>query len=690
MNRLMLSGLVVAALAGLPSTGLAHGGQYRGPGDVVPPNPGGGGARTPGPSGPTTPGPSGPTTPGPSGPSTPGPAGPTTGGPATPAGPAAGPKTPRGGDTGPDLTKWQFWWEFNKDPYLNLKDSVHATSTVTGSDEFFLGASKTESTKDTLKPSDNDIVNNVLPALARALEGTTNRDITSSCIVAMAKIGKNNEGKNIKILDTFKKHLTSAEQEIRETAALAMGISQLADKGNLKDLTDLVMDTPDGRKLVGRAEVDDRTRSFASYALGLIAFASTDTATKSAVHDALRSQLADDKVSNRNNKVAAVNGLRLLKLSASGADAASADEKQKKLLDDVVATLWGYYEKKLGKGEQLIQAHVPPAIAQLIGRGNSKAHQKFKDAFLKDLDLANETKPSESVTQSCAIALGLLVDRSKEDEKYVEALAQYVPKGKDQMTKYFALVALGEIGGEKCRAALLDFFLKGNKATIKPWSAIALGIQSFRAMKEAGQNASIDVEVGRQLHATLKEVRNPESQEAIAIALGLMKYTDAADDLRDMLVKGKSQEELAGYLSIGLALMNDTKSVEEIRSIVKSSIRRPDLLKQSAIALGKLGDKSITDVLQEMLTGGDMNVAKLSAVATAYGFIGDRRTIDPLVKLLFDEKLTDLSRAFAAVALGGVADKEPLPWNSKIACDMNYRAAVETLTNQSTGILDIL
>jgi len=61
-----------------------------------------------------------------------------------------------------------------------------------------------------------------------------------------------------------------------------------------------------------------------------------------------------------------------------------------------------------------------------------------------------------------------------------------------------------------------------------------------------------------------------------------------------------------------------------------------------------------------------------------------------LVKLLHNESITPLSRAFAAVALGGVADKEPLPWNSKISVDMNYRAAVETLTNHVSGILDIL
>ena len=58
--------------------------------------------------------------------------------------------------------------------------------------------------------------------------------------------------------------------------------------------------------------------------------------------------------------------------------------------------------------------------------------------------------------------------------------------------------------------------------------------------------------------------------------------------------------------------------------------------------------------------------------------------------LLLDTSISQLSRAFAAVALGGIADKELLPWNSKIAVNTNYRASVETLTNKTSGILDIL
>ena len=125
--------------------------------------------------------------------------------------------------------------------------------------------------------------------------------------------------------------------------------------------------------------------------------------------------------------------------------------------------------------------------------------------------------------------------------------------------------------------------------------------------------------------------------------------------------------------------------------MARQSFRRPKLLTQVATALGKLGHKGVTSALIEMLQDRrEVNLAKMSAIARALAFIGDRSTVAPLRDMLSDDQLTPLTRAFAAVALGGIADKEKLPWNSKIARDMNYRAAVETLTQSGSGILEIL
>ena len=118
---------------------------------------------------------------------------------------------------------------------------------------------------------------------------------------------------------------------------------------------------------------------------------------------------------------------------------------------------------------------------------------------------------------------------------------------------------------------------------------------------------------------------------------------------------------------------------------------RPHRHHPSAIALGLLGDKELVPDLITMLAEAK-SLATQAAVSTALGFIGDRRSIDPLVEMLGDKDITPTARGFAAVALGIVADKELLPWNSKIALDLNYRASTQTLTDQSsgTGILDIL
>jgi HEAT repeat protein len=124
-------------------------------------------------------------------------------------------------------------------------------------------------------------------------------------------------------------------------------------------------------------------------------------------------------------------------------------------------------------------------------------------------------------------------------------------------------------------------------------------------------------------------------------------------------------------------------------TLMQASLRRPFVLQQCALALGRLGDVRTVPTLLTML-GESQSTAALSAVAMALSQIRDRRSIDPLIAALGDGERTLLARAFAAAALGGIGDKDLLPWNAAIARDMNYGAAVDTLTNGSSGVLDIL
>ena len=695
MKKLMLSGLCCAGLiALLPETGRAHGGQYRGPGDVVPPSPGGGG-RTGGPAGPTTGGPAGPSAPGPSGPATGGPAGPSTGGPAGPAG-GRGPTTGgRGAQLEDDLTRWDFWWEFNKDPFIRLRDTVLAGGPTTGSDDFYLGNTRRSDAKDSLRPTKEQITGEILPALRKGIQewervGGSQPDIPSSCMVAMAKIGEDHP--EFKLVDVFKTQLKANNQELRESAALSLGISAIAREEEVNLLCDLVLENEKGKAASGGG-VNARTRTFAAYGLGLMSYRTTNVEIKKQAFEALKQILADDKISDRNIKVGVIQGMSLLNIP----NGSSATEAEKTLLADALTALEAYYMKSLGAGEQLIQSHCPTAIAKLIGRNHDKSDY-YKELFAADLQEKGKVKRSNiTMSQSCVMALGLLAkpyedkdDKKNPDNQYSKLLLETWSKHKDQQTRNFSMMALGFIGGPLNKEVMLKEFDKGGRNQEKPWCALALGVYSHFKY-DADKGAELESFIGETLSTELKKAKDPSLVGALAISLGLTKWIDSADEMRKRMVDNIPNEQMAGYLAIGLALMNDTRSIEDLNNtVLPQSLRRFDLLQQAAIALGKLGDKKVAETLQKLMTEGEPNLAKLSAIASAIGFIGDSRTIQPLKRMLFDDKLTEISRAFAAVALGGVADKEMLPWNTKIGINTNYRAAVETLTDKTSGILDIL
>src|SRR5262249_54667309 len=243
------------------------------------------------------------------------------------------------------------------------------------------------------------------------------------------------------------------------------------------------------------------------------------------------------------------------------------------------------------------------------------------------------------------------------DAEYVKQLLDVWHNHKDAQTRYFAGLAIGQIGG-RSGSKWIDMLLRkefehAGRALEKPWLAMAMGVYAFEReeAQEAELNSSdVEEDFGRVLHEALAEVKDPGAQSAFAVALGLIDYKDAADDMRALLGRVRSQDELAGYLCIGLALMNDQRSIGDIQNIGVGAARRPELPRRAGIALGKRGAKSAADMLQKMLAEGDVTLAKLSASASALGFIGDRRSIEPLKQMLLNEQLTDLSRAFAAAA----------------------------------------
>ncbi|MCA8954538.1 MAG: HEAT repeat domain-containing protein, partial [Planctomycetes bacterium] len=631
---------------------------------------------TPGPSAPGAPSPAGPTTPGPAAPGFPG----NTGGLAPGGGPAAGPKTgPRGIQIGEDLSRWQIYWEFNKDRFLELRDSIHAPAVVSGSDEFYLGASRRIDAVEMARPSDHDVRTRVLPALRDALARTTQRDMVSSCLMALAKVGRDHPG--FPVLHLLSQQLKTHDQEIRETAALAMGLC--GSDAALEPLCELALDLPAGRTRLDRARVDFRTRSFALWGLAVLANHTRAPEVARRAAEVAQTVLRDDRSGSANVHVAAIHLLGLVApRGRAGADALRAE---------AVRILEAYFDRAVGPQDEFVQAHAPTALVRLLGRGDTPAHRRLKAKLVGLLNgrIKRGRRTGSNILRSAALALGELSTSDAADAAIHEALRNYVRSGKDAQARYFAMIAMAYIGGAGQRTELLQILQRGNKSLDRPWAALALGITEFLAARRT-PGKSVDSTIGEALRAQLLAAANPEARGAFAIALGLCRYRPAGDQLLGALAKHRQQDEVAGYLCIGLSLMGHRRALPAIQEVVARAMRRPELLRQAATALGKLGDRNVTASLLARLDDGDPNIAKLGALSTALGFIGDRRTLTPLLKLLTDEQRPGLSRTFAAVALGMVCDRSRLPWNAMLAANLNYRAAVETLTQSGTGVIDIL
>jgi len=698
--------LVAALSIAIPARhASAHGGQYngpppsggsppaapappppnRGPGDITPPHPGGPGIGGPGVRGPSAPpptapatgGPSAPAGPGPSRPSTPGPGGPAGPGPsAGPAAPArAGTTTPRGVELEVDRSTWELWWELHKEPYLRAAGRARRNAAQTGSDEFYLGSTRNPPSLDLVGPTAHDVESVVLPALRRTLDATSHRDVVTAAMIAMAKTGCDHS--TFRIFDQFTPRLADLDQEVRETAALAIGISGQRSMAQIALLADLARDDEAGRRLCRRAEVDDRTRSFAAYALGLLGEGPADAANRHRAAATLLALVEDRRLSSRNVKVAAIAALGLLGRPA-GEGAAAA-------IGDVAAQGLGeYFLADLGRAEELVQAHCPPAIARILAR-DSEAAAHWRHQFTAVLE-GRGGKRSAPIAQSCALALAAMCDpvddENARDAGIVAVLLRTWQEHADVQTRNFAIMALGQIGGSATREQLLRELSHSRRSLELPWVALALGVHVNR------RGAGVDADAGGALLVALRTNKNPSTRGALAIALGLCGHQVAAVELAGLLDEC-SDEALCGHLCIGLGLLGAPGTQGELRAVLERSLRRPELLRQAATALAAVGDRQAADLLLPRLQS-DSNLARLAAIAQALGAIRDRRSLEPLARVLEDPEPTSLARAFAAAALGAIADPRELPWNTTLRGYVNYRAATETLWDGAAGILDIL
>ncbi|MCP4091927.1 MAG: hypothetical protein GY747_00620 [Planctomycetes bacterium] len=648
----------------------AHGGTYKGPQDTVPP-----GGTSPPPSGtpssPVTP----PTSSPPNGPVTPpNPADPAAPPSVTPPGPSKGPVV-TGGQAIPqtDLTTWVYWWEFNKDRFLSLKTKIHDTGTVTEMGPL-IGLGKGARGAGNLAPTEAQKASVIVPALHALIKDEDNRDIATSVMIALAKIGLNpNE-----VTALLEKQLGAGEQEVSETAALAYGI--LKDENAIPLLANLLNDSKEAQALVGKTEVPVRSRTFAAYSLGMIGRATNEESIKSEVAHILTEVLATDSSAVKDLRVACVISLGVLETTEPTV---------------IVDTLSGFLAE--AEDSPIVLAHIPNAMAKLMRKvpAGDLTRQAVVNQLLQVLE--KKYKCSPLIKQSAVQSLGMLATANDPlNYELFDHLARLSKSGGDQQLKHYTAISMAYLGAAdpQLRDDVTEFLVKKmqkSNTLYKPWCGLALGVMAFQLHDAGADFSPIAMEA---THNAFLDNKAPQRKGAYAIAMGLMGNQAASQDILQSLVDS-SDSEYRGYAAVALGLLNANQAVLVLSETVQDSKRDPGLLRQASIGLGLMKDRGAINNLLPYLkpeSGKRPRLSILAAVASALGYIGDKSSVQPLVETMSNERLTPLGRAFAAVALGMVADKEVLPWNSVFSEDLNYRAAVSTLVDQttSTGILDIL
>jgi HEAT repeat protein len=669
MKKALILLAALALLWGFQSsvdTAYAHGGAYRGPAGEVPPGQRDPKDPQPPPDNPATPG-------GPGGGTGTPPGGPPSGGgdggdtpdappppPAAPDGPAGaggpgGIATPGGKKRAApkmmSFENWLFWWAYNKDDILNLKQRLKSKEdgAATGGGHHFFGKSGGGSKAESATPQ--QIKQEIVPALSQVVENEEiHPDIRGGALIALARAEPTR--KYLKLFFEVAAHNSGEDKVVQESAIIALGILQIKDA----EVRDFLVG------LVDNKDYPMRGRCFAMLALGLL------KDNDPTVFKSLEARLDGSEV-HLDVPVCALLTIGLI----------GDENKVPQLVEWLEAGKIG--REKLG---DLEKSWVVAALGKI---GHPDA--------LKPISKVLREK-GRYAQRSAAIAIGQIAPQTegKDQLKYAKVLANFHKNAGDVTAKNFAMMSLGRIGGhanatEDVRKSVKDFlkkqFKESNKTTERPFAALAMGLLGFDSSMDGSgaKPKALKEELAAVIRPPLKARKGDKiALGALAVSLGMLKDKDSVPLLIDCLKDRGLDKKLRGAAAMSLGLIGDNAAKPAILEALREREDR-DLRVDTAVAAGLLGTSDAVTILVDVLNDKKASQFVLGSVALALGQIGDHNAIAPM-KAILEPKTTngsypDLTRALVAVALGQLSDRRDIRVLADLSKDINYRASVPAL-----------
>lgn len=581
-----------------------------------------------------------------------------------PATPGVGPRRrlPFGSD-GEGFRRWEFWWEYNKDVYLqvwNLRNR-DTTDIIYGSLDFYLGRrSRLDAT--VTEPIGLDARRRfIAPAL---LEATKDSDpgVRAAALVALAKV---KDGATVAL---FREHFDDANALVREAAFVGAGLL-----GDLEVVPALL-------KVLHASDADVAVRTDAAIALGMLG---RPEVTPYLV-EFLRKNLGSVE-----NRAEDVNVAVLAALGVSGDRAAvpflvelvhMGNLRSDKLRSFVLTALGRLRDRQALPVliKALIDKDLDTRRAAALALGEIDYYSSEEIEVAPLIDRKAKWTEKDTLTHDALEALDqLIVEKQVESEKEkrelrrlrdiaAKALAHVIREDNDNQTRNYAAISLGKVAGSVSRDALVWALDTGYSRSLQSFAAVGLGILG-------------DSSVSPLLLRKLGMVGEESLRGGVAIGLGLLREPAAIEPLLSVVTNHGGDRDFRGYAAIALGLIGARETLPVVQKTLEEEGDDKDIARGFSLAVGVLGDRgSVASLVSVIDRKPNFDEAR-GAAAFAFGLLRDNSAMKPLIALLQSRSATPEARAYAAGALGYLGDTERIPGLSRIARNHDYRIFVEPL-----------
>ncbi len=607
----------------------------------------------------------------------------------------SGPKTPLSPDaqakasaaTTPssigDMSHWTYWWYFNKDELLPLRELLQLSTTASGDDSQLTVLPR---------PSDSALKELVFPALLSVIDEDRTGTAAATSFIALGRIGSPEEEL---ILAALKAGVAHRDPMSRESALLSLGIQ--GDLGAIELLLGALENSKQVRKEIN-GKFNDRSRAFAAYGLSLIASRAPNDDVRRMVLLSMLRHFEDPK-EHQDVRVALAIGLgkmylpfkdarRTLKVPQEGEDTAFGVRYR----DDLIERIWSLLEDE---DDRVVAGHLPVTLASLAADAPSPLAASVVNGLLDSLD----GKVYRHELAGIAIALGRMGTAwgRPQDSLVRDRLYEIARECKDHHARHMALIALAEVCNrgsgslppksttDALEAFLLERYLKGRKSD-RPWVALAAGAHGAR-MHAAGLSVGDDLAI--ELRISLNESNGVDELSTAALACGLMRDPKSGELLEKVLDRS-GNASVRGFTSLSLGLLDRRSAKAKMELLVDRFRYQPVPLENVSLGLGLIDRLATTTLLRDRLATANSN-ATVSALSKALGQLGDPASLPTLSAIAQDKARAATVRSAAAGALGLIGERGNLPWRHFLSNGVNYSARTETMFDAAgNGVLNFL